>query len=149
MEDYIFGILEKHFIVEHHGGDKERSIKPAMAITNQSDLLIYNNNKQPVSLEITNDYTGLFTNKKICNFRDFKFQRLKSNSLNQQTLILGIDIINNNFFVIDLSEFNSIRKIHSHPPFGGKPAVELDLKEITFLNFSPNILIKTLKLLIN
>jgi hypothetical protein len=133
MEDYLFDHLKKYFILVHSGGDKERKIKPCIRITSESDFKIeYNGEK--VALEISNDYTGLFYNRKICNLRDNKFLKLKENT--NLTLMLGIDIINRYFFIINLQDFSEFKKIDSHYPFGGKPAYELDLKNVNFYPFN-------------
>ena len=147
MEDYLYYNLKKTINIKHDGGDKERIIIPSISITNASDFKIDIDglDNRSVALEITNDYTGLFADRKICNFRDNKFLKLKNNSLTQKTLILGIDIINKKFFVIDVEKFKDYRKIESHKPFGGKPAYELSLNNVTIHEFNIDNVSKVIK----
>ncbi|MBP8708233.1 MAG: hypothetical protein KBH94_05895 [Caldisericia bacterium] len=149
IENYLINILNINDNVELAGGDKEHSTKPALAITNLSGFQIYNESRTPISIKITNNYTELFTKKKIDNHQNYEFHLLKSNFRTQKTLILGIDIINDIFLIIDVSKFDSTRKVYSYPPYGGKSTFEQNLKEIEYFYFTNETLLEVINFFIN
>lgn len=141
FEDYIvqkFNSLGYSLYLS--GKDKERVILSHSKIGSDSDVIFeYNNNK--LNIEIMNDYSNYWPRYNTLDLRDNKFNKL----LQTNSVLLAVSLINKTYSIIPINEELQYKYIPSHPPYGGKSAYQINLKNIKFYNFKIMDIIENLK----
>ena len=89
-----------------------------------------------------NDYTGYWARTGLLDLRDSKYQRLSA----EQSLFLAVSTTTKEFALFDFGEAVSACDIHSHPPYGGKPAYEIKITKKMMLEATPYNLTEAIKL---
>lgn len=128
IEDCTVEILNKlGYNTSLNSADKHRKIllKP----TADSDLKIYLNGKD-VLMEQVNDFTGYWKKTLHVPLRDNKYNNLK----NENSLLFGIDYVNELFFILNVPETEA-NYIPYHRPFG-KPAYAILITDNDFYNLN-------------
>jgi hypothetical protein len=62
--------------------------------------------------------------------QDSKFNILLNKSKENMTYIVGLSLKSKEYFVMQVKESTKHREIHSHPFYGGKPAIEIEIKNM-------------------
>lgn len=126
IEDCTVEILNKlGYNTSLNSADKHRKIllKP----TADSDLKVYINEKD-VLIEQVNDFTGYWKKTLHVPLRDNKYINLK----NENSLLFGIDYVNELFFILNVPETEA-NYIPYHRPFS-KPAYAILITDDDFYN---------------
>lgn len=126
IEDCTVEILNKlGYNTSLNSADKHRKIllKP----TADSDLKVYLNGKD-VLIEQVNDFTGYWKKTLHVPLRDNKYNNLK----NENSLLFGIDYVNELFFILNVPETEA-NYIPYHKPFS-KPAYAILITDDDFYN---------------
>ncbi|MEM4722106.1 MAG: hypothetical protein QXT73_08620 [Candidatus Methanomethylicaceae archaeon] len=149
IQDVIAKLLEYEGIsTEHKGADSARQLLTGTQTTEEPDLLIIPPSGRRIWVDVVSDYPDPDKKrdsywKQIgqCDLRDNKYRRLLSVSTKgYEPGLLGILVGSCEFFFVlltpELEHNGVIKHIPSHPPFGGKPAVALRLRQMN-VEFAP------------
>lgn len=112
--------------ITSNGADSNRVLLSSKDVSAAADFTVTLNNGTKRPMELVCDYTGFWMRSGKLHLRDDKYSDLVHN----KTVLLGIDIINQKFFLIDFAKVKKdleIKKIQNHPVWN-KPAVEIELK---------------------
>lgn len=146
FEDYLLEALQKGGInIELNGADKKRKLLSASKISSSSDY-VFDYSGKKVFIELANDYRGYWKENDKCDLRDSKFLHLKKMAENNDfSLLLGIDFVNQKFFILDVNS-PSLDVQHSdfHWAFK-KPAYTINLEKIEYYDFEISLLVDTIK----
>lgn len=129
IEDALFELIDKfdEHQVEHNGSDATRSIATSSEqVTTEPDLLI---NGQEV--EVVSDFTGYWLENNRLEMRSHKFD-----NLNPEDYILGVDVQNEMFFLVQKKQFNSPQYIETYWPYGGSSVYRVQLQTVDLLDLS-------------
>lgn len=143
FEDYLLLNLKLNgFEIELSGADRNRKLLKSNKVSAASDYIIKYNNKKGY-IELANDYKGYWKKYKKCDLRDEKFVHIR-NMLNNNdfSYLLGIDFVNKEFFIIDISDENLDYKYSEFHWAYRKPAYTISLKDVQYYNFDFNKIIK-------
>jgi len=122
IEDLIIDLINQETL--HASADKDREFLENPEADADLEIDLENNS---IPLEIVNDYTGFWKNKReLSNLRDSKFQNLKE----EDALILGIDMENRKILLIPAREAD--KKGRKYNPRINKKASIINLEEETF-----------------
>jgi len=137
IEDGIVDILNSLKIKsELNSADRNRKFlkKPKSS----SDLKIKNHQGKTILIELVKDYTSYWSRNGSIELRDNKYNNLK----NENSILLGIDFKNNEFFIMKIDEIEATF-IPFHYPFR-KPAYSIEIKKDDFhdLNHAKQIFSK-------
>ncbi|MBR2908898.1 MAG: hypothetical protein IKC11_00945 [Clostridia bacterium] len=122
------------------GKDKERVILPNSKVGSDSDVIFKYDNHE-LNIEIMNDYSNYWERYNTLDLRDNKFDKL----LQTNSVLLAVSLINRTYSLIPINEELEYRYIPYHKPYGGKPAYQINLKDIKFYNFKIDDIIENLK----
>jgi len=126
IEDCTVEILNKlGYTTSLNSADKHRKI--LLSPTADSDLKVYINGKD-VLIEQVNDFTGYWKKTLHVPLRDNKYINLK----NENSLLFGIDYVNELFFILNVPETEA-NYIPYHRPFS-KPAYAILITDDDFYN---------------
>lgn len=143
FEDYILLNLSIFdLVVTLNGKDSERKILSTSKVKTDDDLEITYQGKK-IHCEIVIDYGGYWSNRKTIELRDNKFKKMVDRSKNNLELLLGFDLKNKMYFLVNINQNTNATFIPFHYPFQ-KPAYSLkifkaDLKEFKFYNVANDI----------
>lgn len=128
IEDCTVEILNKlGYDTSLNSADKHRKI--LLSPTADSDLKVYING-QDVLIEQVNDFTGYWKKTLHVPLRDNKYINLK----NENSLLFGIDYVNELFFILNVPETEA-NYIPFHKPFS-KPAYAIVITDNDFYNLN-------------
>lgn len=128
IEDCTVEILNKlGYNTSLNSADKNRKI--LLRPTANSDLKVYINGKE-VLIEQVNDFTGYWKKTLHVPLRDKKYINLK----NENSLLFGIDYVNELFFILNVPETEA-NYIPFHRPFS-KPAYAIPITDNDFYNLN-------------
>ena len=128
IEDCTVEILNKlGYDTSLNSADKHRKI--LLSPTADSDLKVYINRKD-VLIEQVNDFTGYWKKTLHVPLRDNKYINLK----NENSLLFGIDYVNELFFILNVPETEA-NYIPFHRPFS-KPAYAILITDDDFYNLN-------------
>lgn len=146
FEDYLILNLKLLGLnIELSGNDQNRKILKSSSVSSNSDYLVSYNGKKAF-VELANDYTGYWKKKNVCDLRDDKYNHIKIQKKdNNFSLLLGIDFVNNDFFIIDIENSNSLITYSEYHFAYHKPVYSINLNKITYKNFSFENIAKSLK----
>lgn len=135
-EDYLLEQLKKDGLtVQLSGEDRNRKILKTAKVSSNSDYLIMHKGKKAF-VELANDYTGYWKNKKQCDLRDDKFLHIKNGMKDADfSFLLGVDFKNVEFFVVNVNDKNNITYSNYHYAYH-KPAYSLHLDNVQFYSFN-------------
>lgn len=112
--------------ITSNGADSNRVLLSRDDISAAADFTVTLNSGTKRPMELVCDYTGFWMRSGKLHLRDDKYSDLVHN----KTILLGIDIINQKFFLIDFAKDRKnlqMKKIQNHPVWS-KPAIEIELK---------------------
>lgn len=137
FEDYLIFNLKLFGIqIELSGNDKNRKILQNNSVSSASDYYIEYKGKKAF-MELANDYTGYWKRTKKCDLRDDKYKNIQSKAINNEfSFLLGVDFVNNEFFIIDLLDRANVVTYSDYHRFYHKPAYTIHLSRIEYLDFS-------------
>ncbi len=114
--------------VKLSGADRRREILSSANVSASSDYLLSFNGRDAY-LELVNDYHGYWAKNLQCDLRDSKWDHLcRLASPDRPSLLLGLDLTNNKYFLMNVRESQDVRFLPSHLPYGGKPAYSISLR---------------------
>ena len=144
-EDYLLAQLELNGLnIKLSGEDRNRKILKSAKVSSNSDYLIEYNGKKAF-IELANDYTGYWKNKKQCDLRDDKFMHIKNGVKDADySFLLGVDFKNIEFFVVDVNDSCNITYSNYHYAYH-KPAYSIHLEQISFYKFNIENICKVIK----
>ena len=126
IEDCTVEILNKlGYNTSLNSADKHRKI--LLSPTADSDLKVYLDGKD-ILIEQVNDFTGYWKKTLHVPLRDNKYNNLK----NENSLLFGIDYVNELFFILNVPETEA-NYIPYHRPFS-KPAYAILITDDDFYN---------------
>jgi hypothetical protein len=149
MEDIVVQLLQSAgYTCERTGADAKRELLPASQISGEPDLKLINKQSEVWWLDVLMDYptrggaASYWQEKFQCDLRDEKFNRLAEKVKERQGRagLIGISVGTKNYFGLEITtdliqalesppECNEpIYRIETHWPFGGKPAIALNLR---------------------
>lgn len=150
LEDGILQLFQRHGITATaSGSDADRFLKQGAQVTEEPDLCV-TYDKERWWLDILADYPtkqgkpSFWKDTKRCHLRDNKFLRLVEYARNEDEHagVIGIVIKEQEYFWLEITpelademdnpppKGRRIRRIKTHWPYGGKPAVELKLRRL-------------------
>lgn len=135
-EDYLLDKLKHVGInIKLSGEDRNRKILSSARVSSNSDYLIEYNGKKAF-IELANDYTGYWKNKKQCDLRDDKFLHIKNGVKDADfSFLLGVDFKNIEFFIVDVNDSHNITYSNYHYAYH-KPAYSIHLNDVQFYSFN-------------
>lgn len=143
-EDYIVKkFKELGYELCLSGKDKERRILNNTKVGSDCDLIFKHDNKLN-NIEIVNDYSSYWKRNKKLDLRDSKYNKL----ISSRCILLAISISDKTYALIPITEDLKFVYIKSHLPFGGKPAYQIDIKNIEFKEFKVSNIIDDLLMII-
>ena len=137
FEDYLLQTLNDVGLnIRLSGEDRTRKLLKSSKIKSSSDYFIEYKGKTAF-IELANDYTGYWKKNGQCDLRDDKYLHIKSEGeKSNYSLLLGIDFVNNKFFIIDLNLDNLNVKYSDYFFAYGKPAYSIMLDSVEFIDFN-------------
>lgn len=129
LEDVFHDHL-RHFgmDVKLSGADRQRRILSSSEVSASSDYLLSCSGRE-AHLELVSDYNGYWAKNLQCDLRDSKWDHLcRLASPDRPSLLLGLDLADNKYFLVNVRERQDVRFIPSHQPYGGKPVYSISLK---------------------
>lgn len=127
IEDIFVYLLTDHD-VERQSADKEREFLASPDA--DSDLAVKINDEE-VPLEVTHDNSGFWQREEVWStLRDSKFENLKD----ENALILGLDMKNEEIFVLWAQKADKIGKEYNHRI--NKEASKINLEPVKFYDIS-------------
>lgn len=124
FEDYLIKILSENGLeITSAGADKERKILSNACVSSQSDTKVsFNGISRP--LEIMTDYGRYWVRNGVIDLRDNKYLEL----CQSKSLFIGISTFDKTYLLIDFSKNPTALYIPHHPPYGFKPAYQVECK---------------------
>ena len=135
FEDYFLHAMQAEGIdINLSGADRTRTILPNQSTSTSSDYIIRNSTGEEYFIELVNDYTGFWYRTQKLHLRDNKYLQLQR----RQCLLLAValTISTQKFAVFDFRQDIPAVYIHSHRPYGYKPAYELSISQEMLHNFT-------------
>lgn len=108
---------------------KDRQREFLKAPSSDIDLMLCLADKK-ILVEHVTDHTGYWLKNGKLHLRENKFEKL----IQDNGILMGFDLFNYKFFIDQISNLQLIRKMDRHFLYGGKPASEISLEGIKFIN---------------
>lgn len=148
VQDFVETLLtQKGYKCRKTGGDAQRELLQGKQISEEPDIQIIVPSGQVWKMDIVADYptqrgaASFWEEKKRCHLRDSKFQRLvKERENGYRAGLIGVSVGTSKYFGLELTsnlleQLNNppargrlINRRETHWAYGGKPAIELNLR---------------------
>jgi len=131
LEDFVYFHLKKQGLdIQRTGNDSGRKLLKGHLASGEPDLLVKQNGYK-LWVEVianfpTKNYDSFWEEEGYFDLRDYKLKNLKMKSKTDRTIVLGINVKQQKYFTMQITEALEGRPFSAEEKFGNKNTIKID-----------------------